>query len=215
MYQTIARRTYLTLFGLLFLYGLLATLAHYLMPHPTAEMIASQAPGMEYLVEQMPRFAEYAATTGLHVIPAFFFILLSLMQLSGKIRKRYPAVHRWNGRLFLLLGASIGISGIALALLIPYGGMSERIIITPIGVFFLYALWRGYTHARERKIGQHRRWMFYMVAVGYAPLTMRIIQSILEASSSIPARDMFAWNMLAATIINLIAVNWWLKKKRS
>lgn len=215
MFQTIARRAYLTLFVLLFLYGLLATLAHYLMPPPTAEMIASQAPGMEYLVEQMPRFAEYATTTGLHVIPAFFFILLSLMQLSSKVRKRYPAIHKWNGRLFLVLGASIGISGIVLAWVIPYGGLSEKIIITPIGVFFLYALWRGYTHARERKIGQHRRWMFYMLAVGYAPITMRIIQSVLEASTSIAARDMFAWNMLAATIINLAAVNWWLNKKVS
>ena len=213
MLQTLSRRTYLTLFGLLFLLGILSPLAHYLAPPPPAEWIAEQKPGIEYLVSQMPLYAEYATTTGLHVIPSFFFILLSLVQLSGKIRKRYPVVHRWNGRLFMLLGVSIGISGISLALLMPFGGMIESIIITPIGLFFLYALWRGYAHARERKIGQHRRWMFYMVAVGYAPLTMRIINSVLEASSAFPAREMFAWNMLIATIINLAAVYWWLDRK--
>lgn len=214
MLQTLARRSYLTLLGILFLLGLLSTLGHYLAPIPNAEQVAElgKQPGIEYMATQMPLYAKYATTTALHVIPSFLFILLSLMQLSGKIRNRYPALHRWNGRLFMLLGLSIGISGIALALLMPFAGITESIIITPIGLFFLYALWRGYRHIRQGEVAQHRRWMLFMVAVGYSPLSMRIINGVLEGTTDIAPQDIFAWAMLAATIINLMAVEWWMRK---
>lgn len=214
MVQTLTRRSYLTLLGILFLLGLLSPLVHYLAPIPNAEQIAElgDQPGIEYVVTQMPLYAQYATTTALHVIPSFLFILLSLMQLSGKIRHRYPTLHRWNGRLFMLLGMSIGISGIALALLMPFAGITESIIIAPIGLFFLYALWRGYRHIRRGELAQHRRWMLFMVAVGYSPLTMRIINSVVEVNTDIAPQNIFAWAMLAATIINLAAVEWWMRK---
>lgn len=215
MLSKLSRRAFLILFGLLFVVGLLASLGHYLAPIPSVEQIQQYniKPGTDWYVEQMANYREFAATTGLHVMPAFFFILLSLFQLSAKLRQNYPAFHRWNGRLFMLLSLSISISGLALGLFMPFAGPVETLFVVIYASAFTYALWRGYQHIRRREVAQHRLWMLRMVALGYAPVTMRLIYVVMLQTMAVEAKDIFTPTMLAGAILNLIAIEWWMRRK--
>ena len=49
-----------------------------------------------------------------HILPAIIMALSGLLQLFPAIRKRYPAFHRWNGRMFFVLGVAGAFTGMYL-----------------------------------------------------------------------------------------------------
>ena len=201
------------LLTLLVLAGVLATIRHY-APLPPAQLVIEQniPPGPDWYLVQMPLYSQHAVMTFLHVVPAFLFVLLASIQLMPSIRRRYPVIHRWNGRLFVLLGISIGLSGLAMAVIMPFGGMLESIGTVFIAGAFLFSLFMGVYHIRGKNIAAHRAWMTRMLAIGFSPITMRFFFTGFLYLSDIPARDVFALCMLFGVIVNLAAVEWWMKR---
>ena len=49
-----------------------------------------------------------------HILPAIIMALSGLLQLFPAIRKCYPAFHRWNGRMFFVLGMAGAFTGMYL-----------------------------------------------------------------------------------------------------
>ena len=215
MKATLAQRGYLALFSLVLLVGLATTLGHYLAPIPSPEQITQLniRPGMSWYYEQMARYRAHPITTAAHVMLATAMVVLTVIQLLPGIRRRMPALHRWSGRAFMVLGTIIGVSGIVLSLVMPFGGISETIFVGFFATAFFYALWRGYRHIRRREVAQHRIWMLRMVAIGFAPMTMRPIYGTLLQFLEMRAEDLFTPMMVLATIINLVALQWWLTSR--
>ena len=50
-----------------------------------------------------------------HILPAIIMALSGLLQLFPAIRKRFPAFHRWNGRVFFVLGVTGAFTGMYLS----------------------------------------------------------------------------------------------------
>jgi hypothetical protein len=53
-------------------------------------------------------FAEHPLLTLIHIVPGLVFMLLAPLQLSKKIRLRYPGFHRITGGIVLVCGLIIG-----------------------------------------------------------------------------------------------------------
>jgi uncharacterized membrane protein len=85
-------------------------------------------------------FANRRVITLLHVIPGALFMVLGPLQFIASLRKRYPEVHRWSGRIFLTASAIIGITGLMMARGNTVGGWDEKSAIFLFGSFFLFAL---------------------------------------------------------------------------
>lgn len=51
----------------------------------------------------------------LHILPAVIMAMSGLLQLIPDIRKRYPIFHRWNGRVFFVLGIAGAFTGMYLS----------------------------------------------------------------------------------------------------
>lgn len=49
-----------------------------------------------------------------HLLPAIVLSACGIVQLMPIIQKRYPFIHRWNGRVFLLLGIAGALTGLYL-----------------------------------------------------------------------------------------------------
>lgn len=203
----------LVLFGLI---GAWASVAHYL-PQPDAAFVLlhNPPPGKEWFLEQMPRFDARPALTALHVIPAALFMLLAPLQLSQRIRQRRPQWHRRAGRALVAVSLSIGLSGIVIGIVMPFGGAFERNVSVIIGVLFLYALGLGVLRVRQQRIAEHRRWMLRMLALGFVPVTMRglMISGVMGLDLSAPA--IFGPTMLLGLIINLAVVEYRLRRQHN
>lgn len=93
-----------------------------------------------------------------HVLLAIVVALGGTLQLVPLIRRRWPAAHRWNGRLYLVAAMLTAAGGIHLSLVRrepdPFNGPALTIDALLIIVFGALA-WRA---ARRRAIGEHREW---------------------------------------------------------
>jgi hypothetical protein len=93
-----------------------------------------------------------------HVLLAAIVAFGGTVQLIPQIRKRFIAVHRWNGRLFLLTAIAASLAGVYLAWgrsgpAVPgaSGNAMGAILIVVFGVL----AWRA---ARAGDVTSHRRW---------------------------------------------------------
>jgi hypothetical protein len=97
-----------------------------------------------------------------HVIPAALLSVGGIIQLLPFVRINYPAVHRWNGRMFLSLGLMGAISGLYLT-----WGRGSRLSdigslgITLNGILIVIAVAMAWRYARARQFDSHMRWAIH------------------------------------------------------
>ena len=110
-----------------------------------------------------------------HVLMAAVITFGGLVQLVPAIRGRWPAVHRWNGRLYLLSAFGLALGGLWLTwgrgtwlnLTGAFGISLDAILILAFGAM-------AYRTARARRFAEHRRWALRLFAVASAVWFMRI-----------------------------------------
>jgi uncharacterized membrane protein YhdT len=93
-----------------------------------------------------------------HTIPAIYLGLFGLFQLVPKLRNRYKGFHRWNGRIFLVLGMTGALSG----LFLQWSKGAETntaasLGITLNGILILIAGYFTYRFAVQKRFDMHER----------------------------------------------------------
>lgn len=102
-----------------------------------------------------------------HVLAGAAFGITGPMQFVRALRHRFGRFHRVTGRVFVLAGASLGLSGLSLLMQVPS-------VTTPVadiarGVFglaLLAALALAMAAIRDGDVLRHRAWMIRSYAVG-------------------------------------------------
>jgi hypothetical protein len=151
------RRTISIVVGLLTVLGVGAAAAHYLRE------------------PYNPGFTVFPVLTGVHVILGGLYLLLAPVQFLPAIRDRFPAYHRFAGRLLVAVGLLVGASAFGISVWIPYSGWSETVIVGGFALFYFFAIALGFAHARARRFELHREWMMRAFSIGLAVATMRLI----------------------------------------
>lgn len=94
-----------------------------------------------------------------HLLLAIAVTLGGLWQLIPAARRRWPAVHRWTGRVFLVSSAIASVGGLYMIWLRKTGGdLSQHVGISANAFLILGFGWLAWRAARERRIDAHRRW---------------------------------------------------------
>jgi hypothetical protein len=98
--------------------------------------------------------------TASHLVFTVLVLLCGALQLWPQLRSRWPAVHRWSGRLYLLMGVLLALGG--LVLLWAYkggaGSFSMHLGTSFNALLILGFAWLAWRAARERRFAEHRRW---------------------------------------------------------
>lgn len=97
-----------------------------------------------------------------HVIPAALLSVGGIIQLLPIVRRKYPALHRWNGRMFLSLGLMGAMSGLYLtwirgARLSDVGSLG----ITLNGILIIITVALAWRYARAKQFDIHMRWAIH------------------------------------------------------
>ncbi|RNI22017.1 DUF2306 domain-containing protein [Rufibacter latericius] len=109
-----------------------------------------------------------AATSGigLHFAAGGIILVLGSLQLIGKIRIRYPALHRWVGRLYIVSSILAAVGGLVFILLKgTIGGLVMDIGFAGYGLLMLLAAVQTFRHAVARRLEQHRAWALRLFAL--------------------------------------------------
>lgn len=110
-----------------------------------------------------------------HIVPAILMALSGLLQFFPSIRKRFPQFHRYNGRLFFVLGLSGAFSGLYLSWgvglrLSDIGAMGVTLngILIPIAIYFA---WRT---AVKKQFSLHQRFAVHSFLLVNGVWTFRL-----------------------------------------
>lgn len=110
-----------------------------------------------------------------HVLMAAVISFGGLVQLIPAIRGRWPAVHRWNGRVYLVSALTLSLGGLWLT----WGRgtwltLTGAFGITLDAMLILTFAALAYRAARARRFALHRSWALRLFAVASAVWFMRV-----------------------------------------
>lgn len=172
------------------------------------------AAGREYdTAVQKARMFEIAAIGYAHTLGGMIAMLIGPFQFLGVVRRRYPQVHRWLGRTYLVCVAAGGVAGLYLA---PgsYAANTFGVAFIALALAWLYTGARAYTTIRSGDVASHRRWMIRNYALTYAAVTLRFEMPaliLLAGLSPIVALNIVGW---LCWVPNLMIVEAWLRRRR-
>jgi hypothetical protein len=106
---------------------------------------------------------------GLHFAAGGIILVLGSIQLISSIRIRYPSIHRWIGRLYVLSSLLAAIGGLLFIIVKgTIGGLVMNIGFSLYGLLMLISAIETYRHAAAGRIEKHRAWALrlYALAIG-------------------------------------------------
>jgi hypothetical protein len=99
-----------------------------------------------------------------HVLCTVLVVLGGLLQLLPVLRRRLPALHRWNGRLFVTAAMVLAVGGVVMLLTRgTVGGFWQQLGTASNGLVIVVCGVLAWRHARARRFEQHRRWALRLV----------------------------------------------------
>lgn len=110
----------------------------------------------------------------IHLSSAVIILLSGAIQLIPKIRHRFPAFHRWNGRIYFVTAFTISIAGLYMLWFRgTVGDLSQHLgqSLDAVLIMLCSALALRYALARDFKT--HRRWALRLFMVVSASLFIR------------------------------------------
>lgn len=152
-----------------------------------------------------------------HIVPGGIFIALLPVQLSRPIRARFPALHRWTGRLLVTLTVVIGAAALFFGIGMPFAGPAEAILVTLIAAWFFTALIRAYAAIRRGDVASHREWMLRAVAIVVGISVVRVVGAVTDLTltpAGFSPTSIFVvaiWTGWPATIA---VCEWWIRHTR-
>lgn len=162
------------------------------------------------------------AMFGVHALGAAIVSLGGALQLVPIVRRKAPAFHRWNGRLFLVTVTALSLTGFYLVWV--RGPMPTPIFDSPLSVNGLLILsFAALTvkHAISRKIDVHERWAMRLFLVANAQWFLRVgVFGYLTASQMIgrqpsfevdPFIQFWQWGCFLVPLAGL-QIYWWAGK---
>ncbi len=109
----------------------------------------------------------------LHVAGAATALLTGPFQFLTGVRRRWPKVHRWVGRTYVV-GCLIGSAG---GLPLAFGSTAGPIATAGFGslaVIWAVANVQGWRTAMAGRFGEHRAWMIRSFAMTFGAVTLRL-----------------------------------------
>ncbi|GGB83974.1 DUF2306 domain-containing protein [Dyadobacter sediminis] len=112
-----------------------------------------------------------AATSGIgfHFAAGGIILVLGSIQLIEKVRLRFPAVHRWIGRIYIVASLLAAAGGIAFIVLKgTIGGTAMDIGFGLYGALMFVAAIQTFRYAVTKRLELHRAWALrlYALAIG-------------------------------------------------
>jgi uncharacterized membrane protein len=162
-------------------------------------------------------FARHRLLTLVHILPGGLFLVLGSLQFVRRLRSRRPRLHRWMGRVAVVLGLITGITALVMSPQMAIGGANETAATMLFAIIFLFSLIRAFLLIRKGNVALHREWMIRAFATGLAVATIRPIMGVFFATRSIThltPHDFFGIAFWLGFTMQLIAAEVWINYSR-
>jgi uncharacterized membrane protein len=170
--------------------------------------------GVEIATEMIPKQFEWPIQNMLHRLGGTLYMVMGVLQFNKTFRARRPQVHRWVGRVFILLSFAAAISGMTMAYTHGMAGIVELVPSVVFGALMILATARAYLYARKREFAQHREWMIRSFSIGLGVATIRILYMVGIATTSLTPTQLIGVTFWLGWLMTMAAGEWWLRQTR-
>lgn len=170
------------------------------------------AGGIERVMPQMayhvPERLVFAAA---HFGVGALVLAIGPFQFVPRIRAKWPAFHRWLGRVYVAGCLVSGVAGFVLAQS-TNAGIVARIGFTLLAVFWIVTTTMAFAKARARRFEEHRRWMIRSYALTLAAVTLRIYLPVSMAGFGMSFLVVYPVISFACWVPNAIVAEWFIRR---
>lgn len=173
--------------------------------------------GISEIMPARERFHAAPFPVVLHIVSATLYAILGAFQFARDFRRRNPGWHRIVGRLVVLCGLLVGLSGVWMTLFYPYAnGTSTLLYLLRLlfGTMMVLSIVLAFVAIRRGKVQQHRVWMVRAYAVGLGASTQMLILMVAELIAGPPSEFGHALLMGSGWGMNLAVAEWIIRKRQ-
>jgi uncharacterized membrane protein len=163
------------------------------------------------------RFMAVPLPVIIHIIAALAFCMIGAFQFAPRFRQRHPNWHRAAGRWLMVAGLITAFSGLWMTVFYsipqPLQGPLLYVVRLLISVGMAASIVLAWNTVRRKNIPAHRAWMMRAYALGQGAGTQALIlapYAVLIGQPNQITRDVL---MTAAWMINLLFVEWLLRRR--
>jgi len=147
-----------------------------------------------------------------HVAGAATALLVGPLQFLSWVRRRFPALHRTLGRVYVIGCLAGGAGGLVMAFGSTAGPIAT-VGFASLAVCWITANVQGWRLAVARRFDDHRAWMLRSFAMTFAAVTLRIYIVVLPMMG-VAEIDAYRASAFLAWIPNLLLVELYLRGRR-
>jgi uncharacterized membrane protein len=162
------------------------------------------------LPEDSLRLASAPVAFFLHSLAGVLFGVLGPLQFVRALRLRFGTLHRLAGRVFVVAGAGLALSG--LGLLLQVVSITTGLLDAARGIFgvaLLAALVLGVAAARAHDMLRHRAWMIRAYALGMGTGIVALVMFPIYLFTGKPVMGLASDIVVVATWLLSIASGEW------
>lgn len=183
-------------------------LANYFIVDPGATKLLQHKELSENFVQTL-----WLVLLRLHIISACIGLITGPLGLSAKLLRKKPALHRLNGKVYVL---SILFSSVVTIYLAKdaTGGTFTTVGFLLLNGLWIFATLYAWWTIRLKQIVKHRMWMMRSYALTLANTSLHFIQLALMKLFDVNYVSSYTIAVWAAWIINIVIVELITKPKR-
>lgn len=139
--------------------------------------------GGPQVMPENPRIEASPAPVVLHVLGAAVYAFVGAFQFSARLRRRHLTWHRKAGRVLLVAGSVVALSGLWMTVFYsnaPGGALLWAVRLTVSSAMFAFIV-LGFAAIRRHNIPAHRAWMIRAYALGLGAGTQIFTEGIGQA----------------------------------
>jgi uncharacterized membrane protein len=166
------------------------------------------------LPEDTLRLASVPASFFLHSLAGVLFGVLGPLQFARALRLRFGMLHHLAGRVFVLAGAGLALSG--LAMLLKVESITTGLLDAARGVFglaLISALGLGIVAARAHDMRRHRAWMIRAYAIGMGTGIVSLVMFPIYLITGEPPTGLTSDIVVVGTWLLNIALGEWVVRR--
>jgi tetratricopeptide (TPR) repeat protein len=112
----------------------------------------------------------------MHVLSAAIIMFAGMIQFVPKVRSRFPAFHRWNGRIYMLMAVTLSAAGLYMTWIRgSVGDLSVHLASTANAILIWLFGAIALRYAMVRDFREHRRWALRFFIVVSASWFFRVM----------------------------------------
>ena len=128
-----------------------------------------------------------------HIIGGVLALALGPFQFLNRLRTRWPKVHRWTGRIYMIGILLGGTAGFYMAFY-AYAGVAASLGFAALALSWLFTGWMAYSNIRAGNKRIHRQWIIRNFALTFAAVMLRIwMMPLIMAFGESTGYEIVAW----------------------